>query len=223
MVAFLLVKVPYFSCACLSSSRRCSQLQQFPCLVFAWLEASLLRCCWCCQMSWRSDCCTEALRLSYTIAVCACCVDVSNWAMKYHSLTAVLLAYKNYRQIQHLLGSRVVRTCLLTFLILCCSLARRSLVLHKVALARTVQTITCRRSRRYWMQNRLFAKHFTCYSRGSQPFSDHVPFQHSGWLACTPSAFHKISMYPFSISTDKHVPLKAFENNIHRYVTNIWK
>jgi len=59
---------------------------------------------------------------------------------------------------------RKARTCLLTFFILCCCLARRSLVLHKLALVRTVQTITCRRSRRYWMRNRLVAEHFTCYS-----------------------------------------------------------
>jgi len=59
---------------------------------------------------------------------------------------------------------RKVRTCLLIFLILCCCLARRSLVLHKVALVRTVQTITCRRSRRYWMRNRLAAGHFIRYS-----------------------------------------------------------
>jgi len=48
-----------------------------------------------------------------------------------------------------------VRTCLLMFFILCCCLARTWLVLHKVALVRTVQTITCRRSRRYWMRSRL--------------------------------------------------------------------
>jgi len=57
-----------------------------------------------------------------------------------------------------------VRTCLLIVLILCCCLARTSLVLHKVALVRTVQTITCKRPRRYWMRSRLVAEHFPCYS-----------------------------------------------------------
>jgi len=40
-------------------------------------------------------------------------------------------------------------------------------------------------------------------------------------LPCTPSAFQQISMYPFSISTDEHVPLKSrktkyFIITIHR-------
>jgi len=30
-------------------------------------------------------------------------------------------------------------------------------------------------------------------------------------LPCTPSAFRKISMYPFSISTDKYVPFQHFD------------
>jgi len=38
------------------------------------------------------------------------------------------------------------------------------LVLHKVALVRAMQNIACRRSRRYWMRNRLDTEHFTCYS-----------------------------------------------------------
>jgi len=46
------------------------------------------------------------------------------------------------------------------------------------------------------------------YCRGSQPFSGHVHLWHSDRWACTPSAFQKLSMYPFNISTDEHVPLK---------------
>jgi len=30
-------------------------------------------------------------------------------------------------------------------------------------------------------------------------------------LPCTPSAFRKMSMYPFSILTDKYVPLQHFD------------
>jgi len=34
------------------------------------------------------------------------------------------------------------------------------------------------------------------YGRGSQPFSDHVPLQHSDRWVCTPSAFQHMNMYP---------------------------
>jgi len=30
-------------------------------------------------------------------------------------------------------------------------------------------------------------------------------------LPCTPSAFRQMSMYPYSISTDKHVPRQNFD------------
>jgi len=51
-------------------------------------------------------------------------------------------------------------------------------------------------------------------------------------LPCTPSAFRQMSMYPFSISTDKHVPLQYFNrwtctpkiswfcHDFHRYINN---
>ena len=51
-------------------------------------------------------------------------------------------------------------------------------------------------------------------SRGSQPFSCHVPLQHSDRWACTPTAFQQISMYPFRISTDEHVPINFLLQNI---------
>jgi len=43
-------------------------------------------------------------------------------------------------------------------------------------------------------------------------------------LPCTPSAFQQVSMYPFSILTDAHVPLKFpmgvhFIMIIHRYIS----
>jgi len=44
--------------------------------------------------------------------------------------------------------------------------------------------------------------------RGSQPFSYHVPLQHSDRWACTPTTFQKVSICPFRISTDEDVPLK---------------
>jgi len=39
-------------------------------------------------------------------------------------------------------------------------------------------------------------KCISVYSRGSQPFSCHVPLQHSDRSACTPSAFQQMHMYP---------------------------
>ena len=71
-----------------------------------------------------------------------------------------------------------------------------------------------------WPQNDRYleyALHLTqmlLYTRGSQPFSYHVPLQHSDRWACTPTAFQQISTYPFSISTDAHVPL-IFPMTIH--------
>ena len=47
---------------------------------------------------------------------------------------------------------------------------------------------------------------FLSASKGSQPFSDNVPLQHSGRWACTPTVFQQIGMHPFRISTDEHVP-----------------
>jgi len=39
----------------------------------------------------------------------------------------------------------------------------------------------------------LFA---TRYGKGSQPFSDHVPLQHSDRWPCTPSAVRQMNMCP---------------------------
>jgi len=36
---------------------------------------------------------------------------------------------------------------------------------------------------------------FSVYHKGSQPFSYHVPLQHSDKWACTPTAFQQVRMY----------------------------
>jgi len=74
-------------------------------------------------------------------------------------------------------------------------------------------------------------------NQGFQPFSDHVPFQHSDRLACTPSAFRQMNMYPSNflkqnilswlitdIFNNRHAT--AFVNNIKWCMykcINIWK
>ena len=46
-------------------------------------------------------------------------------------------------------------------------------------------------------------------AQGFPTFLWQCTLQHSNRWTHTPSAFRKMSMYPFSISTDKHVPLKC--------------
>jgi len=57
--------------------------------------------------------------------------------------------------------------------------------------------------------------------QGSQPFSYHVPLQHSDRWECTPSAFQQVSMYPFSLLTGVHVPLR-YPMTIHFIMIIHW-